>query len=175
MTTSHEETYETTPEDEEFKSKTQVKKEMTALQDLGQKLTTLPSRILSKCELPDDLLNAIAEYKRIPDKRGARKRQLQFIGRLMRDIDPAPIIATLYEEGQQAELAKRRFHRLEDTRERLINGDQALLEALISNHPGIDIQYLRQLIRQAAREKATGKSPASARKLFAFLKDIPDI
>lgn len=163
------------PDDQEFKSKTQVKKEMLALQELGERLTTLPASLLAKCMLPDALLHAINEFKRIPERRGARKRQLQFIGKLMRDIDPEPILQVLDEQGQQAELAKRRFHRLEDVRDGLIDGDQSLLEELISKNPDLDIQYMRQLIRQAAKEKATGKTPTSARKLFACLKELPDL
>jgi ribosome-associated protein len=101
---------------EEPLSKTRRKKDMHALQDLGETLTTLPPALLDKCNLPAELLQAIAEYKRIPDRRGAKKRQLQFIGRVMRDIDAEPILQVLDEQGQQAELAKRRFQRLEEVR-----------------------------------------------------------
>jgi len=78
-------------EDLEGKSKTQLKKEMLELQDLGETLTQLPQQLLDQCHLPEGLLNAIAEYKRIPNRRGARKRQLQFIGKLMRKVDIEPI------------------------------------------------------------------------------------
>ena len=160
---------------EEQKSKTRVKQEMHALQDLGEKLTTLPRNLLDKCQLPEDLLQAIAEYKRIPNKRGALKRQMQFIGRLMRDIDPEPIYQVLDEEGKQAELEKRRFHRLEIIRELLLAGDTEILEVLISNNPGMDIQGIRQLIRQAGKEDSDGKPPAASRKLFAALRQLETI
>lgn len=160
---------------EQQKSKTQVKKEMHALQELGEKLTILPRSLLDKCQLPEELLQAIEEYKRLPNKHGALKRQLQFIGRIMRDVDPEPIYRVLDEEGKQAELERRRFHRLETIREQLLAGDTDILEALISNNPGMDIQGIRQLIRQAGKETAEGKPPAASRKLFAALRQLDTI
>ena len=157
---------------EEPFSKTRRKKNMHALQDLGETLTTLPPALLDKCNLPAELLQAIAEYKRIPDRRGAKKRQLQFIGRVMRDIDAEPILQVLDEQGQQAELAKRRFQRLEEVREQLLAGDQGTLDELIRDYAGFDIQYARALIRQAQREQAENKPPAASRKLFAYLREI---
>jgi ribosome-associated protein len=157
---------------EEPLSKTRRKKDMHALQDLGETLTTLPPALLDKCNLPAELLQAIAEYKRIPDRRGAKKRQLQFIGRVMRDIDAEPILQVLDEQGQQAELAKRRFQRLEEVREQLLAGDQGTLDELIRDYAGFDIQYARALIRQAQREQAENKPPAASRKLFAYLREI---
>ena len=157
---------------EEPLSKTRRKKDMHALQDLGETLTTLPPALLDKCNLPAELLQAIAEYKRIPDRRGAKKRQLQFIGRVMRDIDAEPILQVLDEQGQQAELAKRRFQRLEEVREQLLAGDQGTLDELIRDYAGLDIQYARALIRQAQKEQAENKHPAASRKLFAYLREI---
>jgi ribosome-associated protein len=157
---------------EEPLSKTRRKKDMHALQDLGETLTTLPPALLDKCNLPAELLQAIAEYKRIPDRRGAKKRQLQFIGRVMRDIDAEPILQVLDEQGQQAELAKRRFQRLEEVREQLLAGDQGTLDELIRDYAGFDNQYARALIRQAQREQAENKPPAASRKLFAYLREI---
>lgn len=157
---------------EEPLSKTRRKKDMHALQDLGETLTTLPPALLDKCNLPAELLQAIAEYKRIPDRRGAKKRQLQFIGRVMRDIDAEPILQVLDEQGQQAELAKRRFQRLEEVREQLLAGDQGTLDELIRDYAGFDIQYARALIRQAQKEQAENKPPAASRKLFAYLREI---
>ena len=76
--------------EEEWVSKTQMKKQMDALQDLGMELTALSSETIKKLALPEDLLDAIREYKKITSN-SALKRQRQYIGRLMRDIDPAPI------------------------------------------------------------------------------------
>jgi ribosome-associated protein len=163
------------PEDDgEYLSKTRRKKDMHALQELGEKLTTLPPSLLAKCNLPPELQNAIDEYKRIPPRRGARKRQLQFIGRVMRDVDPEPIQQVLDEQGQQSELAKRHFHHLEILREQLLDGDQATLDALIRDYSDTDIQYMRALIRQAQKEKADNKAPSASRKLFAYLRELTE-
>ena len=157
---------------EEPPSKTRRKKDMHALQDLGEKLTTLPPSLLEKCNLPPELQHAISEYKRIPGKRGAKKRQLQFIGKVMRDIDAEPILQVLDEQSQQAELDKRRFHRLEEMRDKLLAGDQTMLDELIRENPGMEIQYVRQLIRQAQKEASDSKPPAAARKLFVYLREL---
>ena len=161
--------YEDNPE---LVSKTQRKKEMLALQELGETLTTLSPALLAKCNLSNELLHALAEYKRIPDKRGARKRQMQFLGRLKRDIDAEPIRRVLAEQGQQTELQKRRFHRLEIMRDRLIDGDQTALDELIAQYDMLDIQYVRQLLRNASQEASNNKPPAAARKLFVYLREL---
>lgn len=161
-------------DDGEYLSKTRRKKDMHALQDLGERLTTLPPSMLEKCNLPPELQQAIDDYKRIPPRRGARKRQLQFIGRVMRDIDPEPILQVLDEQGQQAELAKRHFHHLEALREELLTGDQAALDSLIRDYSETDIQYVRALIRQAQKEKADNKAPSASRKLFAYLRELTE-
>lgn len=156
-------------------SKTRRKKEMLALQELGEKLTEAAPSLLEKCQLPDELLHAINEYKRIPKRRGARKRQLQYIGRVMRDVDVTKIRLVLDEDGQQALKENMRFQRLEKIRERLLEGDQLMLDELIGKIPDLDIQYIRQLVRQAARESSNSKPPASSRKLFSYLKELANI
>jgi len=164
------------PEDQqEFKSKTQLKKEMLDRQNLGETLTRLPKNLLEKCQLPEELQHAISEYKRIPEKRGARKRQLQFIGKLMRDIDISPIEQFLEEQGQAAKLAKRRFQELERIRDSLVQGDQSVLNELIKNYQELDIQHVRQLMRQADREAQQDKPPSASRKLFAFLRELSKV
>ncbi len=159
---------------DEAASKTQRKKEMLALQVLGEHLANLHVTQLEKCQLPSVLGNAIDEYKRIPNRRGAKKRQLQFIGKLMRDIDVEPIQRVLDEEGQQVVLDKRRFQRIEALRDQLLTGDQKCLNELIHTCPDLDIQYLRQLIRQSIKETHEGKPPMASRKLFTFLRELPD-
>ena len=164
------------PEDQqEFKSKTQLKKEMLDRQNLGETLTRLPKNLLEKCQLPEELQHAISEYKRIPEKRGARKRQLQFIGKLMRDIDISLIMQVLEEQGQAARLTERRFHELERIRDSLVQGDLTVLDELIKNYPELDIQHVRQLMRQADMEAQQDKPPSASRKLFAFLRELSKV
>ncbi|MDA9909327.1 DUF615 domain-containing protein [Gammaproteobacteria bacterium] len=160
---------------EEEISKTRRKKEMLALQDLGKKLTQIPNNLLEKCKLTETLLQAINEYKRLPNKHGARKRQLQFIGKVMRNVDVQWIKSVLDEDGQQAMMEKSRFQRLEKIREQLLSDDQSALDELIKQCPELDIQHIRQLIRQASKEIQENKPPAASRKLFAYLRELPNL
>lgn len=160
-----------TPEpqdDEAWVSKTQKKKQMHALQDLGAELTKLSADTLKKIGLPEDLLQAVLAHKKITAN-GALKRQTQYIGRLMRDIDPAPIEAYLAKINGDNAAHNAYMQRLEMLRERLIGHDDALTE-LISIHGRIDVAALRTLIRNARKEKELGKPPKAYRALFQQLR-----
>lgn len=159
-------------DDSETVSKSQRKREMLALQDLGKALTEISPSLLEKCQLPGDLSAAIAEYKRLPNSHGAIRRQLQYIGRLMRDIDTTRIEEVLQQDQQQANLEKRRFHELEELSEKLLAGSEQTLQSLIADHPDLDIQHLRQLIRQAQKDAETGKTSGAGRKLFQYLREL---
>lgn len=151
-------------------SKTRRKQEMHELQALGAALVELPEAQLRSLPLDDDLREAVLEAKRISSHE-ARRRQLQYIGRLMRDVDPAPIRAQLEAlEGSSAE-ATARHRRLEQLRERLLTDDAALTE-LLAGHPQADAQTLRTLIRNARREQKEGKPPRAFRELFRALKSL---
>ncbi len=150
-------------------SKSQRKRDMTALQDLGEELVKLAPARLARLDLPESLLAAILEAQRL-NSHGAIRRQMQYIGKLMRDVDSAPIAAQLAAiRGESAE-AKAQFHALERWRERLLEDDAALTEWL-AKHPGADAQQLRQLIRNARRELVEGAPPKSSRALFRLLRD----
>lgn len=155
-------------EPSECVSKTQKKKQMNALQDLGAELTKLNPETLKKIMLPEELQQAVLDYKKMTSN-GALKRQIQYIGRLMRAIDPTPIenyLATLKGEN----VAHNAYiHRLEALREQLIDNDQALTD-LIDKKPNIDVSALRTLIRNARKEKALNKPPKAFRALFQQLK-----
>jgi ribosome-associated protein len=143
---------------------------MDDLQDIGVKLIDLPKDKLIKLSLPERLLDAVQEAKRITAN-GAKKRQKQYIGSLMRDIDAAPIIDQLqrWEGKHTAESAH--FHQLERWRDRLLNEESALSE-FIQLHPSVDSQQLRTLIRNSQREAAANKPPKSSRELFRLLREI---
>jgi ribosome-associated protein len=153
-------------------SKSQRKREMLALQELGQTLIAMGAAKLQKCLLPEELLAAINEYKRLPNKHEARRRQLQYIGKLMRQIDTSTIELVIAQDHQQSNHDRRLFQHLELTREALLSGSEETLQALIEEHPDLDIQYLRQLIRHSIKENAAGKTPQASRKLFKFLRDL---
>ena len=151
-------------------SKTKIKKQMLELQDLGKTLTALPNEKLRELNLDENLLDAILEYKRIT-KFGALSRQLQYIGRLMRDVEPAPIIAKLDAWNGVSRQHTAWLHQVEHWRDRLLEQPEALTE-LLAAHPEADAQHLRTLIRNAQKEKEAGKPPKNYREIFQVLREI---
>ena len=151
-------------------SKSQLKRESHALTDLGKELVELAQSELKKIPLDERLLEAIALAHRIKE-RGGRKRQLQYIGKLLRTADVEPILAAM--EGLKLEHAKdnARQHRLEQWRDRLLEEGDAALNELLAQHPDADRQRLRQLLRNAQKEQSQNKPPKSARELFKYLRD----
>lgn len=162
-----------TPEDieESEKSKSQRKREATALQALGEELLKLNQDQLKQISLPDNLLDAINIAKKI-SKRGGLKRQLQYIGKIMRNIDAEPILHALETIKQKDHQSNARFHRLEQWRDRLISGDKEALTEAFEAFPGADRQHLRQLVRKAAKEHSENKPPAAARAVFKYLREL---
>jgi ribosome-associated protein len=153
-------------------SKTKLKAEADAAQDVGKKLIDLPKDKLIKLDLPEALFEAVIEAKRITAN-GAIRRQKQYIGRLMRDIDITPIVDQLQRwEGKHNEESAK-FHTLERWRERLLSDDKAVSEYIAAN-PQVDSQQLRTLIRNAQREMAAQKPPKSSRELFKLLREIAE-
>lgn len=150
-------------------SKSQKKREMHALQDLDEELVKLSQDRLDKLDLPDALYDAVMDARRFT-KHEARRRQMQFIGKVMRDIDTEPIAEQLAEIKGESATAKAEFHALERWRDRLLADDAALTEWL-AQHPSGDSQQLRNLIRNARKEAAAGKPPKSSRELFRWLRD----
>jgi len=155
---------------DELVSKTRRKKEMHALQALGAELVELPEAQLAAIALPEGLANAVLAAKRITSHEG-RRRQMQYIGRLMRDVDPAPIRAALDALGNQSAAAAAEHRRLERLREQLLADDAALTD-YASSHAGAQLQELRALIRNARREQKEGRPPRAYRELFRILKAL---
>lgn len=154
---------------DEIVSKTKRKQEMLELQALGAALVGLGDAQLATMPLGEALVQAIGEARRITSREGKR-RQLQYIGRLMREVDPTPIRMRLAEiEGRSAQ-ATARHKRLEALRERLMAEDEALTD-FAAAHPSADLQALRTLIRNARKEQKEAKPPRAYRELFRFLKD----
>jgi ribosome-associated protein len=151
-------------------SKTKLKAEADAQQELGVRLTELPKDKLLKLNLPEDVVTAILDTKKITAN-GAIRRHRQYLGRLMREIDTAPITEQLarWEGKHTAENAY--FHGLERWRDRLINDANALSE-FMALHPATDSQQLRTLIRNAQKELAANKPPKSSREIFRLLREI---
>jgi ribosome-associated protein len=158
---------------EEKPSKTERKRAMHELQALGERLVGLNPGQLAAIALPEDLHDAVEQARRIT-KHEARRRQMQYIGRLMRAVDPEPIREKLKAWDGISTEETARVHRIERWREELIDDDGAI-GALVHAHPGIDIQRLRALVRNAREERNTGRQPRAFRELFRTLRDIiPD-
>jgi len=150
-------------------SKTKRKAEMDALQDIGVRLVGLSKERLAKLDLPERLLDAINEAKRITAN-GATRRQKQYIGSLMREVDVAPIIDQLQRWDGKHTAENAYFHQLENWRDRLIADDRLVSEWMVK-YPQTDSQQLRALIRNAQREQAANKPPKSSRALFILLRE----
>lgn len=157
----------------EGKSKTQVKRELHALVDLGERLTTLKPDTLNKLPLTDGLRKALADAPK-HTANIARKRHIQFIGKLMRDQDTDAILVLLDQLDASTRQYNERFHNLERWRDRLVTGTDAVLDAFVSEYPDADRQQLRSLIRQAQHETAHNKPPASTRKIFKYIRELDE-
>lgn len=153
-------------ETEEKKSKSQIKLEMLALQELGEQLIKLPDSKLDTLPMPESLIEAVLMAKRL--KREALRRQLQHIGGLMRQVDAEPIRRALETLSRPDREETRKQHEVEGWRDRLLEGDGNLLEELASRWQA-DRQHLRQLVRNAGKERERNKPPKSARTLFRYL------
>ncbi len=151
-------------------SKSQRKRQMTELQDMGAELLDLSVHQLAQIELPDNLYDAVIDARQIT-KFEARRRQLQYIGKLMRTIDPEPIRAQLDLWKNTSDEHKAWLHHIERWRDRLLVDETALNE-LVGAHPQADIQLLRTLIRNTLRERELIKPPKSYRALFQFLREL---
>lgn len=157
-------------EPDEPTSKTRKKKDMLALQKLGVQLVELNQQQLESMQLPEALLLAVLEARRLT-KHEARRRQMQYIGRVMRDIDPEPIRDRLAKWQGQGREHTAQLHALERWRDELLAGDPALARFLEA-FPSADSQQLRTLIRNARREQAASLPPKSYRELFRVLRDM---
>ncbi len=163
-----------TEEELDFVSKSELKRESLAMQKLGEEICALPDSKLAKLELPTDLENAIHEYRRLK-KNEAKRRQMQFIGKLMRAADSHDIEMQLKVFRHEKRFANQYFHKLEQLRDRLLANDNEVIQELVEQYPAIDRQQLRTYVRNASKEKQQSKPPKHARQLFQYLKEhIPE-
>ena len=151
----------------EQRSKTQRKAEMSALQALGEALLNVGPARRAELDLPERLVDALDAAQRIT-RREARRRQLQFIGRLMRDVDAAPIRTRLAQWADAPNAEKARLHTLERWRERLLAQDDAL-DRLCAEHRAADRARLADLVDAVHAERAHGRPPRAYRELFRAL------
>lgn len=162
------------PDDEhgagdERPSKTQRKKDMHALQALGEQLVDLSGEQLAGIDLPEELREAIAFAHRVTSHEG-RRRHMQYIGKLMRKVDADEIRAAIGRATGASRVAVALMHLAERWRERLLADDEALTD-FMAERPGADVQWLRATIRAARREHSAGQPPKHARALYRWLHD----
>ena len=157
--------------DDDPKSRTQNKNEARALQKLGEQLVELSPEQLDNIDVSDDLRNAVIVAGKIKSH-GARRRQLKYIGTLMRDIDPEPIRNALENIRLGDHQKIRAFKKVEKLRDELKQGNSALIEEILNNCPDAERQRLRQLARNARNEYEAGKGVKSSRILFRYLRQI---
>ena len=146
-------------------SKSEIKRDAEDLKQLGEKLVNLTKANLTKVPLDDSLKDAIELAQRL--QKEARRRQLQYIGKLLRSIDAEPIREALEHNQQQAML-----HKLEILRDELVAKGDAALTDLLNEHPSADRQQLRNLIRAAQKEKEQNKPSKAYREIYQILKTL---
>ncbi|AKU23828.1 ribosome biogenesis factor YjgA [Massilia sp. NR 4-1] len=154
-------------------SKTELKRQSDALQDLGRELVEQPRDRVKRVPMPEDVRDAILECQNIKNHEG-RRRQMQFIGKKMRSLteeEVAAIQRTIegWKGASKADTAA--LHALERRREKLLADDNALT-TLLAEHAELDAQHLRTLIRNARKEQAEHKPPKAYREIFQILKDL---
>ena len=168
--TPHDPSDDLLDDEERGPSRSQKKRDVEALQDLGTLLVELPAAQFKRMELPDELRAAVAACRKITQN-GALRRQKQFIGKLMRGIDAAPIQSQLdaFNGVNAAETA--RLHQAERWRDKLLAEGDALT-AFVNAYPAADATRLRQLIRAAHDETTKNKPPKSFRELFQVIREV---
>jgi ribosome-associated protein len=154
-------------------SKSELKRQMNDLQKLGEQLVAEPRDRVKRTPMPEELRDAILMCQSITDH-GGRRRQLQFVGKMMRKLDDeevAVIQRTIESWKGMSKAETAALHALERRRDKLLADDNALTQ-LLEEHPQLDVQQLRTLIRNARKEQAENKPPKAYREIFQILKDL---
>ncbi|WP_130537386.1 ribosome biogenesis factor YjgA [Thiomicrorhabdus indica] len=160
-------------EQEEFESRTDIKKAAQAVTDLGMQIADMTETEIHKLQLPQEFVDAVLMLKSM-DKGPALKRQRMFVGKLLRQNEPLiiEIKAKLAEVEAKKKQQNAYFHQLEKWRDRLVDEGDAALSELLNLYPQIDRQQMRQWIRNAKKEQSQNKPPKSAREIFQYLKAL---
>lgn len=152
-------------------SKTQRKRAMEELQVLGEELVALSSDRVRRIDLPEDLRVAVSDAKRMTRHDEARRRQIQFIGKLMRNVEVESVRGALARVRGESASVSAALHRIERLRTSLL-ADEKVLYEIATHYPSIDMQHLRSLRRAAIKEQEQGKPPRSYRAIFQLLKEL---
>jgi len=157
----------------EEKSKSQIKREMKELQKVGERLVELSSDQVRKIEIPEELSEAVLLAQTMK-KREARRRQIQYIGSLMRHVDIDPILKALATISQGRTRKMETFHQIEMWRNRLIEGNDDLVEEILYRFPHADRRQFNQVIRNARKEKEGKRTLKFSRALFRYLEGLTE-
>ena len=159
-------------EENEQLSKTQIKAQMVAMQKLGESLVHLGQSSLAKIPMDPELLDAVMLARKILRKKEGYRRQLQLIGKIMRNIDVAPIEQALSNIKSAHKKLNDAFHGTEMLRDAILKEGDSKIESTIADYPMLDRQKMRQYVRQANKQLAESKPPKASRELFQYLKQI---
>jgi len=165
--------HETDHDDQDEISKSQRKRDLQDLKKLGQALLDFSDDALRQLMLPDVLLDALHTARKIHSN-GARKRQMQYIGKLMKDIDVAPLRQAIESRNRQHDTQSREFHLLETLREQLLTDGDSALPVVLAHFPHADRQHLRKLVRMARKEQDSRQPPRASRLLFRYLRELQE-
>jgi ribosome-associated protein len=157
--------------DEDFVSKSELKREMLKLQDLASQLIKFSKHQRSKLPLTQELQDAMLLADKIKNKHEALRRHVRYVARLLDNTDLAPIQQALDLLSNKHQQETMKFHQLEQLREQLLSQDNDEIEALLNEQSTLDRQKLRQLIRATIKEQQAEKPPKYYRELFQYLKE----
>jgi len=154
-------------------SKSQRKRDANEVLDLAKKLISMPDARLKRMPMDDDLRDEV-DFARKIRAHGARKRQLMTVGKMLRKRDTDELADAVNDIDQKNRRVNARFHQIEAWRNRLVEGTDQDLTALLEQSPDINVQTLRQLISNDKKEVKLGKPPAASRKLFKLLRETDE-
>ena len=163
--------FDVSAEDEQL-SKTQIKAQMVAMQKLGESLVHLGQSSLAKIPMEEELLDAVMLARKILRKKEGYRRQLQLIGKIMRNTDIAAIEHALNNIKSAHKKLNDAFHGTEMLRDEILKEGDSKIESTIADYPLLDRQKLRQYVRQANKQQDENKPPKASRELFQYLKQI---
>ncbi len=165
------EDFEVETDEEEEVSRSELKRAMLQLQKLGERLTALPPQQWEQFNFSPLMLEALRESKRIKSY-SAMRRHVRRLGKLLSKEDAEQVDELFSRMDNEHMQDTNHFHRLERWRDRLLEGDDEVVNELLDACPNADRQQIRQLVRSGRREQQLGKSPAAQRKLFRYLREI---
>jgi len=163
--------FDVSEEDEQL-SKTQIKAQMVAMQKLGESLVHLGQSSLAKVPMEEELLDAVMLARKIIRKKEGYRRQLQLIGKIMRNVDTQAIEQALNNIKSAHKKLNDAFHGIEILRDEILQEGNSKIESAIEDYPLLDRQKLRQYVRQANKQQAENKPAKASRELFQYLKQV---